>query len=187
MSVHFEAPMLLITQCPDRSRWYAKYVGTVVPYRGHDDLSGFLSAEEGGYSNYVLSQDAHVVQAQFGPMDAQRWPYADVPRRAIVTVQRRGVAQAKPVAYHVAGSQATRNATRNAGQSHAHSWTEATVNIAVGFAVSVAITAVVMPAYGHHVTLSENLQITAIFTVASLLRSVALRRAFNHITTREQA
>jgi hypothetical protein len=96
MSVHFEAPMLLITQCPDRSRWYAKHVGTVVPYRGHDDLSGFLSAEEGGYSNYVRSEDAHVVQAQFGPMDAQRWPYADVPRRAIVTVQRRGVAQAKP-------------------------------------------------------------------------------------------
>ena len=179
--MHFEAPMLLITQCPDRSRWYAKHVGSVVPYRGHDDLSGYLSAEEGGYSNYVRTQDAQVVQAQFGPMDAQRWPYADLPRRAIVTVKRRGVAQAKPVAYHSAGSQPVHNAT-----SHAHSWTEATVNIAVGFAVSVAITAVVMPAYGHHVTLSENLQITAIFTVASLLRSFALRRAFNHITTREQ-
>ena len=195
MSVHFEAPMLLITQCPDRSRWYAKHVGTVVPYRGHDDLSGYLSAEEGGYSNYVRSEDAHVVQAQFGPMDAQRWPYADVPRRAIVTVQRRGVAKPKhwpappegPPSRLITEGVKIHDKARNTGQSHAHSWTEATVNIAVGFAVSVAITAVVMPAYGHHVTLSENLQITAIFTVASLLRSFALRRAFNHITTREQA
>ena len=201
MSVHFEAPMLLITQCPDRSRWYAKHVGSVVPYRGHDDLSGYLSAEEGGYSNYVRTEDAQVVQGQFGPMDAQRWPYADLPRRAIVTVQRRGLVP-KPKPWPAPPEGATifrpkqpgtraeavvKQQTKAQGQSHAHSWTEATVNIAVGFAVSVAITAVVMPAYGHHVTLSENLQITAIFTVASLLRSYALRRAFNHITTREQA
>ena len=45
--------------------------------------------------------------------------------------------------------------------------------------VSVALTAVVLPAYGHAVTFSQNLQITAIFTVASILRSYALRRWFN--------
>ena len=56
---------------------------------------------------------------------------------------------------------------------------ETCASIAIGFVVSVAITAVVMPAYGHAVTLADNLQITAIFTVASIARGYAVRRAFN--------
>lgn len=72
------------------------------------------------------------------------------------------------------------------GQTRAHSCAEAVVNIAVGFGVSVVITAIVLPAYGHPVSLTENLQITLIFTVASLLRSYALRRFFNHLTTQKE-
>ncbi len=56
---------------------------------------------------------------------------------------------------------------------------EAVLNTAIGFFVSLALTAVVLPAYGHAITWSQNVQITAIFTVASILRTYALRRWFN--------
>jgi membrane protein implicated in regulation of membrane protease activity len=64
-------------------------------------------------------------------------------------------------------------------QTRLSSLIEACINVAIGFVVSVVITALVMPAYGHHVTLSQNLQITAIFTVASIARAYAVRRWFN--------
>lgn len=55
---------------------------------------------------------------------------------------------------------------------------ETLASLIIGFAVSVIITAIVMPAYGHDVALSDNIQITAIFTVASLTRGYLVRRAF---------
>lgn len=64
-------------------------------------------------------------------------------------------------------------------QSRRSSLIEATIGTAIGFIVSVVITAIVMPAYGHAVTFGENLQITMIFTVASIARSYAVRRFFN--------
>jgi hypothetical protein len=70
------------------------------------------------------------------------------------------------------------------GQSRTHSMAEAVANIAVGFLVSVVITAWLLPAMGHQVSLSENVLMTSVFTVASLLRSFAIRRAFNHLHTR---
>ena len=72
-------------------------------------------------------------------------------------------------------------------QSRLSSLTETVVSIAIGFFVSVVITAVVMPAYGHNVTLGENLQITAIFTVASIVRGYYVRRLFNRIGSRRHA
>lgn len=69
-------------------------------------------------------------------------------------------------------------------QSRLHSLLETCASIAIGFVVSVLITAIVMPAYGHRVTFGENLQITAIFTVASILRGYYVRRFFNHLHTR---
>lgn len=64
-------------------------------------------------------------------------------------------------------------------QSRRSSLIEAALSTAIGFLVSVAITAIVMPAYGHAVTFGDNLQITLIFTVASIARSYAVRRFFN--------
>jgi len=64
-------------------------------------------------------------------------------------------------------------------QTRTASLIEALLNVAVGFVVSALLTAVVMPAYGHDVTWSQNLQITAIFTAASIARSYLLRRYFN--------
>lgn len=63
-------------------------------------------------------------------------------------------------------------------QSRIGSLVETCASIAIGFVVSVIITAVVMPAYGHHVSLGDNLQITAIFTVASIVRGYCVRRWF---------
>lgn len=64
-------------------------------------------------------------------------------------------------------------------QTRRSSLIEAAISTAIGFAVSVAITSIVMPAYGHPVSFGENLQITLIFTVASIARSYAVRRFFN--------
>lgn len=63
-------------------------------------------------------------------------------------------------------------------QTRIMSLVETLVGIAIGFLVSVIITALVMPAYGHHVSLGDNLQITCIFTVASVIRGYVVRRAF---------
>ncbi|CAB4135055.1 hypothetical protein UFOVP275_60 [uncultured Caudovirales phage] len=64
-------------------------------------------------------------------------------------------------------------------QSKAKSLIETCTNIAIGFVVSLLLTALVFPAYGHSVSLADNLQITAIFTVASILRGYFVRRWFN--------
>lgn len=72
-------------------------------------------------------------------------------------------------------------------QSRTHSAIESALNIAVGFVISLGLTATVMPAFGHHVSFSENMAITSIFTVASLLRSYALRRLFNQWSTRKES
>lgn len=65
-----------------------------------------------------------------------------------------------------------------ARQSRLGSMVETVVSIAIGFCISMVLTAVVLPAYGHNVTLGQNLQITAIFTVASILRGYFVRRLF---------
>lgn len=63
-------------------------------------------------------------------------------------------------------------------QSRTMTMIETLVDVAIGFALSVVITAIVMPAYGHKVALTDNLQITAIFTVSSIIRGYVVRRAF---------
>jgi hypothetical protein len=63
-------------------------------------------------------------------------------------------------------------------QSRRMSLIETCASIAIGFVVSVIITELVMPAYGHQVTLADNIQITLIFTVASIVRGYVVRRLF---------
>lgn len=64
-------------------------------------------------------------------------------------------------------------------QTRLSSFIEAVFSTVIGFAFSVALTAFVLPAYGHDVSFSHNLQITGIFTIASILRQYAVRRWFN--------
>jgi len=69
-------------------------------------------------------------------------------------------------------------------QSRLMSLVEAGTNVAVGYAVAVATQLLVFPAFGLHTTLGQNLAIGLIFTVVSLVRSYALRRAFEAILVR---
>jgi len=66
-------------------------------------------------------------------------------------------------------------------QKRMHSLAEALANVAIGFALSMVITHLVLPRYGHPVSLTDNLQITSIFTVASIARSYLVRRGFNRL------
>jgi hypothetical protein len=65
------------------------------------------------------------------------------------------------------------------GQSRLSSLAETCLSIAIGFIVSMVITAFLLPAYGHPVSLGDNFQITAIYTVASVARGYLVRRWFN--------
>ena len=56
---------------------------------------------------------------------------------------------------------------------------EAVTSTAVGFFVSLALTFTVLPAFGYAVTAPDAWGITAIYTVASVMRAYAVRRFFN--------
>ena len=63
-------------------------------------------------------------------------------------------------------------------QSRKQSAVEAVTNLAVGYAVAWLLTFTVLPAFGLNPTPGETTAISLIFTVASVVRSYALRRAF---------
>ena len=65
------------------------------------------------------------------------------------------------------------------GQRRVTSLVESVANVAVGFVVALVTQIAVFPLFGLAVSLGGNLQIAAIFTVVSIVRSYALRRAFN--------
>ena len=69
-------------------------------------------------------------------------------------------------------------------QSKTHSLIETFVGIAIGFIVSLILTALVLPVYGHNVSFGQNMQITGIFTIASVIRGYYVRRLFNRIHAR---
>ena len=64
-------------------------------------------------------------------------------------------------------------------QTRSMSATEAFTSTTVGFAVSWALTMMVLPLFGYAVTIGHSLGITGIYTIASVIRSYAIRRAFN--------
>jgi hypothetical protein len=64
-------------------------------------------------------------------------------------------------------------------QSRRHSALEAVINVVVGYWLAVAAAQVILPLFGYPVRFSDNLIISALFTVVSLIRSYVLRRLFN--------
>ncbi len=64
-------------------------------------------------------------------------------------------------------------------QSRLMSGVEAVSNVAIGYLVSVAANIVVLPLFGYDVTIADSFAIGLAFTAISLIRSYALRRAFN--------
>lgn len=69
-------------------------------------------------------------------------------------------------------------------QTRLGSFTEACLNTASGFIVSLIVWHWVAKWFGIPMPLSENLKITAIFTVVSIVRSYLWRRLFNGLTHR---
>lgn len=66
-------------------------------------------------------------------------------------------------------------------QSRLHSFIESCINVAIGFGIALATQIVVFPWFGIHIPLSQDMFITAIFTVVSIARSYFIRRLFNWI------
>ena len=64
-------------------------------------------------------------------------------------------------------------------QSRASSFAESGANLGVGIAVSWIITFWVLPWWGLEPSVGQAVEITMMYTVASVARSYALRRAFN--------
>ena len=65
------------------------------------------------------------------------------------------------------------------GQSKKHSFLESLVNVAIGYGIAILSQIVIFPLFGIHIPLRDNLLIGVIFTIVSIVRSYALRRAFN--------
>lgn len=66
-------------------------------------------------------------------------------------------------------------------QTRAMSLVEAIANVVVGYGVAVVTQILIFPIFGLHTTLAQNLKMGAVFTVVSIARSFALRRAFEGI------
>lgn len=69
-------------------------------------------------------------------------------------------------------------------QSRRMSLIESIVNVLVGYGVAVGAQILIFPVFGLQATLEQNLQIGALFTLVSLARSFALRRAFEALRVR---
>ena len=69
-------------------------------------------------------------------------------------------------------------------QSRRMSLIEALTNVGVGYGVAVLTQLVVFPLFGIHATSGEHLGIGFLFTITSVARSYALRRAFEAIRIR---
>jgi hypothetical protein len=63
-------------------------------------------------------------------------------------------------------------------QTKKQSLFESVINVLVGFWVAVLIQVLVFPIFGIEATFGENLAISLIFTIVSILRGYILRRFF---------
>jgi hypothetical protein len=72
-----------------------------------------------------------------------------------------------------------------AGQTKRHSLFEAVANIVVGLLVSFSAQLIILPMFGGHFTFADNVKISGLFTVVSLIISYILRRIFNYWTIRK--
>lgn len=70
------------------------------------------------------------------------------------------------------------------GQSRRASLLEAWANIFIGFSINYTANLIILPLFGMHVGLLDNLWIGLIYTAISLVRGYGLRRLFNWIHLR---
>lgn len=69
-------------------------------------------------------------------------------------------------------------------QSKRFSLIESITNTLTGFLVSLLIQVIIYPVLGIPVTIEQNILITSVFTVASILRGYVIRRIFNSFRTK---
>jgi len=66
-------------------------------------------------------------------------------------------------------------------QTRKKSFVESLVNVGIGYGVAVLAQVLIFPWFGIIVPLKRNFSIGAVFTVISIVRSYAVRRAFNRL------
>ena len=64
-------------------------------------------------------------------------------------------------------------------QTRLGSLIEACANVLIGFGINFAANMSILPLFGWHVTVTQNLALGAIYTGISIARSYAVRRWFN--------
>ena len=69
-------------------------------------------------------------------------------------------------------------------QSRTMSLVESIANVVIGYSVAVVAQVLIFPVFGLQTTLAQNLEIGAIFTVVSIVRSFGLRRLFEAVRVR---
>lgn len=66
-------------------------------------------------------------------------------------------------------------------QSRRKSAIESVFNVAIGYAVAFIANITILPLFGYSPTISDNFQISIVYTAISLIRSYCVRRAFNKL------
>jgi hypothetical protein len=66
-------------------------------------------------------------------------------------------------------------------QSRLMSLVESLANVLVGFGLAVTTQIAIFPLFGLRTTLTENLEMGAVFTIVSIARSYGMRRVFERL------
>ena len=64
-------------------------------------------------------------------------------------------------------------------QTRLGSFIEAWINVLIGFGINFIANLLILPMFGFHITLMDNLYIGILYTIISVVRSYAIRRWFN--------
>lgn len=64
-------------------------------------------------------------------------------------------------------------------QTRKGSFIEACINVLIGYWINFGMNLLILPMFGFHITLTQNLMIGLLYTGVSVARSYAIRRWFN--------
>lgn len=70
------------------------------------------------------------------------------------------------------------------GQTRRMAMVESVANVLLGYTVAIIVQLLAFPAFGVRLSFGDNLRVGLVFTIASLIRSYALRRMFERIRMR---
>jgi hypothetical protein len=64
-------------------------------------------------------------------------------------------------------------------QKRTHSFIESLTNTVVGYAVNFTANMLILPLFGFGITIEQNIQISMLYVLISVIRGYGIRRAFN--------